>query len=211
MYSLRSLFSTAAAALLCIDSAFAFPAPPSAVARAALSSLSVPLNGLPSPEGLTLKYVALGEGTQNYTCANTSTTPVAIGAVATLYDARSILTATPGSIPGLAALAYSIASSMSLPTLGHHWFSASAVPSFDLEAADPQAFLSAKKTVDVTAPNSSMPDSVDWLYLVDDGRGVSSNLKAVYRVETASGSAPAVCPHVGTLEVRYAAEYWFFD
>lgn len=111
----------------------------------------------------------------------------------------------------LTALSYSTGSSLGLPTLGHHFFSASEIPSFDLEAAIPRAFLSAKKSASVAAPTLSLPGSVAWLYLCDDGRGVSKNLKAVYRVETAGGSAPNTCTEVGNIEVKYSAEYWFFD
>ncbi|KAL1310524.1 hypothetical protein AAFC00_000808 [Neodothiora populina] len=170
-----------------------------------------PLNGLPSPVQLRFKYVALGLGTQNYTCANTSSSPVATGAVATLYDATSLLSNAPEVIPVLPPLAYSTSSSLGLPTLGHHFFSASSVPTFDLQAANPPAFLSAKKVASVNAPSASVPNSVAWLYLADDGRGVSKDLKAVYRVETASGSPPETCTKVGPIEVKYSAEYWFYE
>jgi hypothetical protein len=62
----------------------------------------------------------------------------------------------------------------------------------------------------VPAPKGSIQPSVDWLFLQDDGRGVSKNLKAVYRVETAGGSAPATCSSAGVVKVPYAAEYWFY-
>lgn len=175
------------------------------------TALSVPLNGLPAPSGLTLRYVALGLGTQNYTCPNTTTAPISIGAVATLYDATALLTAAPSAVCTLPALAYSTDSSLSLPTLGHHWFSAAGVPTFDLQAAIPRAFLSAKKEASVAAPAGSVANSVPWLYLVDDGRGVSVGLKAVYRVETAGGAAEGTCTEVGVVTEKYAALYWFYD
>lgn len=58
-------------------------------------------------------------------------------------------------------------------------------------------FLSAAKVKDVLAPEESVEGSVDWLFLRDDGRGVSRGLKAVYRVETAGGAAPGVCEKEG--------------
>jgi hypothetical protein len=54
-----------------------------------LDGTSLPQFTLPEPsEGLSLQYLTLGRGTQNYTCAtNTNTsTPEATGATATLFD-----------------------------------------------------------------------------------------------------------------------------
>jgi hypothetical protein len=170
---------------------------------------TVPLNGLPAPGALSLKYITLGVGTQNYSCSAKGTTPTAIGAVASLYDASLLLSPAKSSlIPSFAAVAYSTHTWFNLPTLGHHFFSASGVPTFDLGS---HGFLSAKKAANVTAPTGSISGSVDWLLLRDDGRGVSSkNLQAVYRVETAGGSAPASCASAGVVTVPYAAEYWFY-
>lgn len=184
---------------------------PSIFPKRSITSLSVPLNGLEAPSGLVLKHVTIGLGTQNYTCQDTTSAPVATGAIATLYDATSLLTNTPSRAPNLAALAYSVGNSLSLPTLGHHWFSAAGVPTFQLEGANPRALLSAKKAGSVPAPPNSVPNSVPWLYLVDDGRGVSHNLKAVYRVATAGGAAPSTCTRMGPFTVKYVAEYWFYD
>ncbi|KAG9637028.1 hypothetical protein KCU95_g5325, partial [Aureobasidium melanogenum] len=169
---------------------------------------TVPLNGLPAPGTLSLEYIALGVGTQNYSCSATGATPTAIGAVADLYDASMLKTPARSSlIPSFAAVAYSTHTWFNLPTLGHHWFSAAGVPTFDLEG---HGFLSAKKVASVPAPSGSIDASVDWLFLEDDGRGVSKNIKAVYRVETAGGSAPATCSNSGVIQVPYAAEYWFY-
>lgn len=100
---------------------------------------------------------------------------------------------------------------MGLPTLGHHYFTVSGTPTFHLEAAQPAPLvLSAKKVASVPAPALSVPNSVDWLYLTDDGKGISEGLKAVYRVETAGGKAPSTCSKVGDIQVKYAAEYWFY-
>jgi hypothetical protein len=170
---------------------------------------TVPLNGLPAPGALTLKYITLGVGTQNYSCSAKGATPVAIGAVADLYDASLLLSPAKSSlIPSFAAVAYSTHTWFNLPTIGHHFFSAAGVPTFDLES---RGYLSAKKAGDVLAPTSSIQPSIDWLFLQDDGRGVSKNLQAVYRVETAGGVAPATCSSAGVIKVPYAAEYWFYD
>jgi hypothetical protein len=169
---------------------------------------TVPLNGLPAPDALSLKYITLGVGTQNYSCSASGATPTAIGAVADLYDASLLLAPAKSSlIPSFAAVAYSTHTWFNLPTLGHHFFSAAGVPTFDLEN---RGYLSAKKVANVPAPKGSIQPSIDWLFLQDDGRGVSKNLKAVYRVETAGGSAPATCSSAGVVKVPYAAEYWFY-
>ena len=171
---------------------------------------SIPLNGLPAPTGLTLKYIALGLGTQNYTCASATSAPTSIGALAVLYDATFLaLPISAPLIPKYATLAYNTHSSLGLPTIGHHYFSAQGVPTFSLEAANPSpALLSAKKVANVAAPADSVKSSIDWLELVDNGLGLSKGLKAVYRVETAGGAAPASCASAGVVTVQYAAEYW---
>ncbi|KAL2285925.1 hypothetical protein FJTKL_07417 [Diaporthe vaccinii] len=52
--------------------------------------LTLPSTGsinLPAPDiNLTVSYVALGHGIQNYTCASENATPLAIGALAVIYD-----------------------------------------------------------------------------------------------------------------------------
>ncbi|KAI5195870.1 hypothetical protein E4T39_08026 [Aureobasidium subglaciale] len=169
---------------------------------------TVPLNGLPAPDTLSLKYITLGVGTQNYSCSAAGAVPTAIGAVADLYDASLLMSPSKASlIPSFAAVAYSTKTWFDLPTLGHHWFSAAGVPTFDTES---RGFLSAKKVAGVAAPKGCIGSSIDWLYLQDDGRGVSKNVQAVYRVETAGGNPPATCSKAGVVKVPYAAEYWFY-
>ncbi|THW71707.1 hypothetical protein D6D18_10435 [Aureobasidium pullulans] len=169
---------------------------------------SVPLNGLPDPGALSLKYITLGVGTQNYSCSAAGAIPTSIGAVADLYDASMLMSPSKLSlIPSFAAVAYSTHTWFDLPTLGHHWFSAAGVPTFDLEG---KGFLSAKKVSSVPAPSGCIASSIDWLFLEDDGRGVSRNVQAVYRVETAGGNPPATCSKAGVVKVSYAAEYWFY-
>lgn len=169
---------------------------------------TVPLNGLPAPGALSLEYITLGVGTQNYSCSAAGAVPTAIGAVADLYDASLLKPLARSSlIPSFAAVAYSTHTWFNLPTLGHHFFSAAGVPTFNLES---HGFLSAKKLASVPAPKGCIEASVDWLFLEDDRRGVSKNIQAVYRVETAGGIPPATCSSAGVIEVRYAAEYWFY-
>jgi hypothetical protein len=220
--------------------AIAIPHPPRSTV-----TLTVPtLPGLPSvPTGLKLKYIALGMGVQNYSCPATAiatstsasatttatATPLAIGAIATLYDATQLFTDTaclgPSALAaldvGLTCVADGLDNFMSLPLLGHHYFDSLARPTFDLSAAE--VFLSAKKIAGVPAPSgtSGMNQScagrngaaaVDWLFLQDCGNGLSEGVSAVYRVGTTGGKAVGGC--VGkagqTIQSDYGALYWFY-
>jgi hypothetical protein len=99
-------------------------------------------------------------------------------------------------------------------TLGHHYFSADGTPTFDLSSKG--KILFARKTGDIKAPANAnvgpaKTGAVDWLQLVSkDGYG-SVGLQTVYRVVTAGGNPPTVCPSAGVISVQYAAEYWFYD
>ncbi|CAK3946144.1 Hypothetical predicted protein [Lecanosticta acicola] len=94
-------------------------------------------------------------------------------------------------------------------------------PNFHIWAPPPTTdsdeYLSAKKVGTAKAAQNAYAGAnalgaVAWLYLVDNGDGRTKNLKSVYRIETAGGVAPASCEVPGeTLQVPYAAEYWFYD
>jgi hypothetical protein len=45
---------------------------------------------LTPPTNLTIKHIAIGYGIQNFTYASFTATPVAIGALANLYDATTL-------------------------------------------------------------------------------------------------------------------------
>lgn len=185
-----------------------------------LAGPSLPASSLPQPaSGLTLKYIALGLGTQNYTCASSTadTTPFAVGATATLYDATgSMSVPVAGKIAqdSLTCSADHLNSDMGLPRLGTHFFSAAGVPSFNLSAVG--LFLSSKKVATAAPPTDACAGrdsgvAVAWLNLLDRDDGVSHGLSAVYRVKTTGGSAPATCEGMSALVERdYAAEYWFY-
>jgi len=174
---------------------------------------------LTAPSG-TLKAIAIGHGTQNYTCAAGSTNaPVPIGAKAELLDASCLLPLFPtaeaaeilNELPGY-LLNYDFAAigNSSIPVIGHHYFAntgpapVNGTPTFDLGS---RGFLSCKKVGDIKAPGNA---GVDWLQLT--AKEPSTGLTEVYRVETAKGQAPKSC--VGQpkdIEVQYAAQYWFYD
>lgn len=191
----------------------------------------MPTNGLPAPSNMVLKHVALGVGTQNYTCATPGSTaaPTSNGAKANLYDISDFLSSPMGpfmrsTLPGLALslstnmpqLTSFLESHSSGLQLGVHYFNATLTPTFDLTAAS--EILRAKKANNVAAPADAttckgltQEGAVDWLYLT--AVDVSSpTLGAVYRIYTAGGVAPTTCANATSKDVTvpYAAEYWFY-
>ena len=106
---------------------------------------------------------------------------------------------------------------LSREQIGEHFFepvNGAQTPSFSLSSYS--KFLSAKKVGDVKAESNAYKGetglgAVDWLYLQDNGDGLTSGLSAVYRVETAGGVAPPSCSTSGSaMYVPYAAQYWFY-
>lgn len=206
-----------------------------------LSKIDLPTSTLVAPASdLELKYVVVGDGTQNYTCATTpnspSATPATAGAVATLYDASTILSMGPETAQSLmeqslTALVLSLTSTygitpdkfpgpLQMKAVGNHYFAAGAIPTFDMHGEKPSAQIQCKKNGDVKAPSNSFAGmngegAVDWLQLLDLGNGYSSGTSLeggdVYRVETAGGMAPATCENYsGGVEVPYAALYFLY-
>lgn len=209
----------AVSGLLSTVSSFPFKTP-----AQQLQSQQPTLAGLPSNSNVTLRYVALGVGNQNYTCngATWVQTSAGDGALATLYDATAWLAVDTSAIPTLPAnrLAQFKAAdecqelSNLLPylsPLGIHYFDAGNRPTFNLSHANPPLVLSAKKIDSVPAPAAG---AVPWLYLLDADDGITEGLKAVYRLETAGGAAPSSCSSAESgsqTSIPYAAEYWLYD
>ncbi|EMC92508.1 hypothetical protein BAUCODRAFT_294003 [Baudoinia panamericana UAMH 10762] len=185
---------------------------------------------LPSPTG-TLKYIAIGLGSQNYTC--NGATYASDGALARLYDATSYLSNNPGKVDTLPSTYLksfnslpcsddlsdcvltddacediaALLSGTPLPILGQHYFTSTLTPTFDLYFGAGHPFLYAKKVGDVPAPTSG---NVDWLYLASNGSSSNKIVSSVYRLETQGGVAPSSCTGSDVLTVPYAAEYWFY-
>ena len=187
---------------------------------------------LPDPSsGLKLAHVTLGRGTQNYTCNATSTDkPVAVGAVATLFDASCFATADASTFNALPpqALNFEITSEVSAAAvvgglynqsliIGHHFFTNPTSPVFDLRASGGSGLLLGNKAADVPAPSTAVKGvanqgfgAVDWLGL--DALAGSVVLKKVFRVVTAGGNPPPTCQgQTASFEVDYAAQYWFYS
>ncbi|KAH7464300.1 hypothetical protein FOMA001_g17721 [Fusarium oxysporum f. sp. matthiolae] len=194
----------------------------------------LPSNGgdseLPEPsEGVSLKHIALGFGIQNYTCADTAASPTPVGALAVLYDVTHLY---PGQGHTLkvplnlnekgtgASLVKPFPKkqdlkirslSKKIPYLGHHYFNAAGVPTFDLDKA--RQLLVAKKIGDIKAPASSPagPEgtgAVNWLFLGDAGG--SHGISYAYRVLTAGGASHG-CKAKGADSTSYTAMYWFYN
>jgi hypothetical protein len=183
---------------------------------------------LPSPSTFRLQAITLGRGTQNYTCADQSATtiPVAVGAVAELFDVTPLLCIFPGkeaigfldSLPPI-LLGYTDAQieSFRLPVAGQHFFDGTGAPVFHVVTADGSTgVLVGAKTGDIAAPPGASPGlngvgngAVDWLQLT--AKTGSSKLGLAYRVVTAGGKRTDTCEGMGAhFEVQYAAQVGSF-
>ncbi|KAJ5983713.1 hypothetical protein N7481_005812 [Penicillium waksmanii] len=206
-----------------------------------LNIVTLPMNytktKLPEPSPhLDLKYIALGRGTQNYSCSSTesshsskkSATPVAVGAVATLFDASciasqsvmllhelpAVIAQTPLGSFALMVEALTLTTNSSNLIIGEHYFNTAGDPFFDLNMSGSDAWMECKKDASVSAPtrvsriSGKDESNVPWLKLdCKDCKGI----KEVYRVMTVGGVAPTTCAGQNdTVLVEYAAEYWFY-
>ncbi|KUJ11821.1 uncharacterized protein LY89DRAFT_653261 [Mollisia scopiformis] len=215
-----TLFQLSTASPIPIEEASdCLPSKPVAVTPTIPPSGNVP--DLPTTN-LTLLYVAIGRGIQNYTCTAAGATPSAVGAIATLFDATSLAftdETAVHAIPPVAVYMPQPTSSLALKAgvfnpIGHHYFDAAGTPTFDLTAVD--KILFGGKTGDVKAPTTANvgPDgtgAVDWLQLTKKSTYTSVGVQVAYRLVTAGGSAPATCSNSSLITVPYAAEYWFYN
>ncbi|KAL4787421.1 hypothetical protein BJX76DRAFT_354136 [Aspergillus varians] len=182
-------------------------------------------SGLPAPTNQKPLYVALGRGTQNYTCATSSSDskPEATGAVARLYNA----TCFAANFPDMIELLPSIAYRTSLPRneedplppskfnlIGHHFFEGS-VPVFNLDTTPARqlGIAKVKKDSDLDAPSNAVKGkdgAVPWLLLTATN-GTLGSYASVYRVDTAGGAAPKTCEGMAeSFTVQYAANYYLY-
>ncbi|ORY71595.1 malate dehydrogenase [Pseudomassariella vexata] len=183
---------------------------------------------LPVPaEGLKLKHVAIGRGTQNYTCdvTNATAVPAQTGAVATLFNASCVAATYPDLLNMLPKLAMSFnlteveqkMGPSNLAISGQHFFTNTTTPFFNLDTTRATLGEAGCTKANATSAPANAPKgqlgepAVPWLKLVTHV-GATGNLQEVYRIETAGGSAPATCKGMpATFEVQYSAQYWFFE
>ncbi|KAK2602601.1 hypothetical protein N8I77_009119 [Diaporthe amygdali] len=189
--------------------------------------------------GLVLKHVAIGRGTQNYTCDTTNATaaPTATGAVATLFNASCIASTYPDLLNMLprVSLAFNLTASGAYPKnlvpastnarlapgnyviSGHHFFTNTTTPFFNLDTDTLKlGEIPCSKNAAVNAPADAATGqqgekAVPWLKL-SAREGATGRLQEVYRLETAGGSAPSTCAGMpASFEVEYSAQYWFYE
>ncbi|KAM7208808.1 putative malate dehydrogenase [Naviculisporaceae sp. PSN 640] len=203
------------------------PAPVCDISKATLPAGAKGLN--PPTAGFKLKHIALGRGTQNYTCDTTKPdeAPKAAGAVATLFDASCVVTAFPDLARSLGkvSMQFNLTSAESASKLnpsnlaisGRHYFTGPSTPFFDLDVT-PKKLGHANCAKDGATPapadapkGQKGEPAVPWLKLTTIS-GATGNLREVYRVETVGGSAPATCQGLpASFTVQYAAQYWFYE
>ncbi|KAF8914680.1 hypothetical protein CPB85DRAFT_1375454 [Mucidula mucida] len=190
----------------------------SLVASALAAAFPQQGSSLTAPTGAP-KFVGLGVGTQNYTCADTGAYASA-GAVATLYDISCIVdTPMYDSISDIAIDLWTSGSPnpgdvcknsrINAPTvLGQHYFITNPVtgsgisPMWNFGSA---GSVVAAKTGNMAAPTGS--NDVDWLALnAVEGQGTLAS--QIFRVDTREGQPPASC-EVGSdpITVKYTALY----
>jgi hypothetical protein len=182
--------------------------------------------GLPPPSpGLVLKHIAIGRGTQNYTCdvSNATAVPQAVGAVATLYNASCIVATNPDLAGTLAKAAMHFNPSenavtqqlvpSNLAASGVHYFKDATTAFFNLDAFPTWKIgeIPCGKNASIPAPvgapkGLNNEPAVAWLKLLAKS-GATGGLEEVYRVETIGGSPPASCRGMpAQFEVQYATE-----
>lgn len=172
----------------------------------------LPQSSLPPPaEGKDLRFLTLGYGTQNYTCANDSpeTVPALLGAKANLFDVYSALERDADRIMTLSGDVLKDKSKLrEFQIIGDHFFSANpSTPVFTFPRR--RANIAVKKTGEAPSPD---PNSVAWLLLEDNQLGATfGGIDTVYRVVTAGGRPPANCADSPpSFEVEYATLYWIY-
>ncbi|KAH7317525.1 hypothetical protein B0J17DRAFT_686745 [Rhizoctonia solani] len=171
--------------------------------------------GIGIPGGVKPQYIALGFGTQNYTCSSAGAYTAA-GAVADLVDLSCAYTANRDLFDNSETYAYTLYPRWQLVQqaldpytriIGKHYFiteNGSIAPKFDF-AQSGKGYIVSKKIGGVASPKGSK--NVDWLELQNTSGSLS---KYVFRVDTVGGQPPASCRPGQTLAVKYAAKYWFF-
>jgi hypothetical protein len=165
--------------------------------------------------------VAIGRGTQNYTCdvKNATAIPVANGALATLYNASCIASAYPDLLNTLpkAAVQFNLTDApkmapSNLVVSGVHYFTNPTTAFFNLDSAAAKlGQMPCAKNNTAAAPANAPKGqggeaAVPWLKLLAKA-GATGGLQEVYRLETAGGSAPATCAGMpAAFEVQYSAQ-----
>jgi hypothetical protein len=147
----------------------------------------------PLEQGLRLHTIALGVGTQNYTCAlNSTAAPVSVGAVATLYNTACLADVSPKLFDDLSRFALLSEGAFPPRDLSHfitgfHFFSDPSTPIFDLRFNGGSGFLIGTKVASSPAPDSSLIGvgdfkfgAVPWLKLIAQPGSVEIKVSGQY-------------------------------
>ncbi|WPH03507.1 Hypothetical protein R9X50_00638700 [Acrodontium crateriforme] len=209
-----------------------WPGAESSLSSCSLSGVKMPASSTPLPapaDGLTLSHVAIGRGTQNYTCdlSNATAVPAPVGALATLFN----VTCLAASAPDLLSILPSIALELPVPSSsdvqdpinqdmsGHHYFIDLTTAFFNMDTSLHQYGSGAFKKVNAVPAPATAPKgqygrgdgAVAWLKL-DAKNDKDQIFQQVYRLNTAGGNPPKTCKgQKAAFEVQYAAEYWLFE
>ena len=167
--------------------------------------------------------MAIGRGTQNYTCdlSNSTAVPVAAGAVASLFKVSCIAATYPDLAKMLSRVALQFSMDQSEAKLapsnliisGKHFFTNATTPFFALDVSpalqlgEVPCAKEAGSPAPADAPKGLQGEpAVPWLKLKARS-GATGSLHDVYRVETVGGSAPATCQGMpASFEVQYATQ-----
>ncbi|KAF2865390.1 hypothetical protein BDV95DRAFT_448492, partial [Massariosphaeria phaeospora] len=164
-----------------------------------LDSVPQPANTLKAPTpDISLMLIALGRGTQNYTCADASaaTLPTQVGAVAQLFNAScAVANNALGQIDE------------NPNSIGMHFFADLTTPEFDIPGV---GNTQAKKVDEMNAPNAA---NIKWLRLEAKQETSTSAVRQIYRLNTVGGLAPKNCEGQtpgAVITVQYQAQYWIY-
>lgn len=205
LYISFNMFSSIIVAAIAIPLALAAPAPrpfPESVLRrqlndsCSLSTVQQPASKLTPPGDNQLVLIALGQGTQNYTCTGETAVPASIGAVADLFNA-SCAVSQKTSLGSVAEDANAV---------GQHFFVDNTTPEFDIIGLGNTQL---KKAESDPAPNAAA--DIPWLKL--DATNTNTAVRSIYRLNTKGGLAPATCAGQAAgsvVKVDYEAEYWVY-
>lgn len=211
-----------------------------------LVDVKLPLNDtkaeLPHPQSnLALKYITLGRGTQRYTCASSNstcrgvTTPKAVGAATTLFDASCLASASTtllhevpaiiGRAPlGALALMTDVLGAITNTTdliLGQHYLDRDGTQFFDLRASGLNTWMAAETNASVSAPRrkySRKTESKDvaWLrFRSAKGQGIKVStlqLTSWFQPALADQSSGSLSSHdlwrERAIDMRWAQWYY---
>ncbi|CAD6500798.1 BgTH12-06504 [Blumeria graminis f. sp. triticale] len=187
---------------------------------------------LPPPSnGLKLRIITVGRGTQNYSCTNENgkTEPIALGAKATLFDTSCTASKSPQQFAGFARSALDFDGSTdsaqfldgTRPAVAaQHFFSARKTADFDFSNAASNKLGHFQVVLDKASPappgsqvgkNNVGDGAVPWLRAIGTDIGTGAKVE-IYRLHTAGGNPSKTCDgKPENFEVQYAAEYWVFQ